>query len=200
MKNEMRNEMRNIKDEIFEFESILAFITISVPCFIKCMKTFLPCSPLNQWIVVTASQYTNWNLCLVVINHFHNNHFMNIFLTINSSTIFIVYHLFYLSNKPLIRKIPNIPEFFTDFHIDVINVIVHVIPCLGFIHHYSKNPYYCDFNMGYNVTLFNMIWALQCFVGFDPHTVYFKISDSNVYKLWIFLISLNLTIGHSLQK
>lgn len=187
-------------NEINEYEAILAFIVIAIPCFIKFLKTFLSAdSPLNRWLIITASQYTNWNMCLVFINHFHNNRLMNIFITINSTSIFIVYHIFYFTNKSLIKKIPNIPDFCTDIHIDIVNVIVHVIPFIGYVYDYYKNRYICDYNMGYNVILFNMIWALQCFLSFDPHTVYFKVSYKNVYNMWVFLIGLNWSLGHYLQ-
>ena len=182
-----------------EYEATLVFITIAIPSFIKFIKTALPTCALNKWIVITTSQYTNWNLCLIIVNHFRNNRLMNIFLTINSTTIFIAYHMFYLTNKPLIRKIPNIPYFFTDIHIDIINVIVHVIPFIGYVHDYSKNKYVCDYNIGYNVVLFNVLWAFQCFLSFDPHSVYFQISNPNIYKLWVFIIILDLSIGHYLQ-
>ena len=182
-----------------EYEATLVFIMIAIPSFIKFIKTALPACALNKWMVITASQYTNWNLCLVIVNHFRNNRLMNIFLTINSTTIFIAYHMFYLTNKPLIRKIPNIPYFFKDIHIDIINVIVHVIPFIGYVHDYSKNKCACDYNIGYNVVLFNVLWAFQCFLSFDPHSVYFQISNPNIYKLWVFIIVLDLSIGHYLQ-
>lgn len=185
-------------NEVQEYETILVFVTIAIPCFIKFLKSFLPESPFNKWVIVTASQYTNWNLCLVLINHFHNNRLMNIFLTINTSTIFIIYHIFYFTNKPLIKQIPNVPDFCTNIHIDITNVIVHVIPFIGYVYDYFKNKYICEYNLGYNVILFNMIWALQCFLSFDPYTVYFKISDLNVYKLWMFVIFLNISIGYIL--
>lgn len=185
-------------NEFQEYETILVSVTIAIPCFIKFLKSLLPNSPFNKWVIVTASQYTNWNLCLVLINHFHNNRLMNIFLTINSSTIFIIYHIFYLTNKPLIKQIPNVPDFYTDIHFDITNVIVHVIPFVGYVYDYSKNKYICEYNMGYNVILFNMIWALQCFLSFDPHLAYFKISDLNVYKMWVFVIFLDLSIGYLL--
>ena len=192
-------DVTNIGDEFQEYEFILVIVTIAIPCFIKFLKTILSDSSFNKWMIVTASQYTNWNVCLVFINQFHNNRLMNIFITINSTTIFIIYHLFYLTNKPLIKQIPNIPDFFTDIHIDVTNVVVHVIPFIGYAYDYYKNKYECEYNLGYNVLLFNMIWALQCFLSFDPHSVYFKISDYNIYKLWILVIFLNLSIGYHLQ-
>lgn len=181
--------------EEFEFEAILVFVTVAIPCFIKFLKTFLPNTCCKQFIIVTSSQYTNWNLCLVAINHFYNNRFMNVFLTINSSTIFIVYHIFYLTNKSLIKQIPNVPDCFNNIHIDITNVVVHVIPFIGYLYGYYKNTYLCDYNMGYNVLLFNMIWAFQCFLSFDPHSVYFKVSEKNIYKLWLFVIFLDLSIG-----
>ena len=185
-----------------EYEAMLIFVAISMPSFIKCVKFYFPHNTVGKWFAITASQYTNWNICLVVINHFYNNRFMNLFLTINSTTIFIVYHMFYLTNKPLIKQIPNIPEFCNDYHINIVNVIVHVVPFIGYIYDFYKNRYLVDtidYNAGYNVIFFNMIWALQCFQSFDPHTVYFQVSYSNVYKMWVLIIILNLSVGFCLQ-
>lgn len=181
--------------ETQKYEATLTFIAIAIPSFIKFIKTLLPDSSFNKWLIITASQYTNWNLCLVAINHFHNNRLMNIFLTINSTTIFVVYHLFYFTNRSQIKKIPNIPDCFNEIHLNIVNIFVHVIPCITYIHDCSKNKYICDYNIGYNVVLFNLIWSLQCFLSFDPHTVYFKVSDKTVYNLWIFVIFFNISLG-----
>ena len=189
-----------------EYETMLILVAISIPSFIKCLKFYFPHNPISKWFVTTASQYTNWNITLILINYFHNNRLMNVFITINSSTIFIVYHIFYCTNNKLIRKIPNIPSFCNDFHINIANVFMHVIPFILYTYDCYKTIKartavdLMNYNMGYNVILFNMIWALQCFQGFDPHTVYFKVPYKDVYNIWVFIIFLNITIGFCLQN
>jgi len=186
--------------EIGVYESILFGTTIFIPVSIQFVKTLLPESIYKNFIIITISQYTNWNIVLVLVNHYFNNQYMNIFLTINSTTIFIIYHIFHCTNKHLIRRIPNVPESCTELHIDMMNIVVHILPWLFYTHDYYLNSHKSEHNIGIDVIFYNMMWCLHCFQSFDPHQVYFKISKKNVYKLWCALIFMNLFFGYGIQS
>jgi len=183
-----------------EHELIIGGTSVIIPMIIYTIKNTLPESVDRTHIIISLMQYTNWNLILIFINYFRNNRYLNVFIAINSTTIFTVYHLFHFTNKALIKTLPNIPKDATDFEINVANFFLHVLPFLVYINSVNKYNYIIDSNVGYNVILFTFVWALQCFQSLDPHVAYFKISDDNVYRLWIFIVFYNIFLGNLLYR
>ena len=178
-----------------ELEIILISTCIILPSFTKFIK-YIEYHNFNlKNMRIASCQYTYWNNYLVIVNHFYDNDSLTIFLTINCTIIVIIYNLFHFNCYQLIKKIPNIPQNITDSQIHLGNFIVHIIPFLMYVENYFDSSLYVHYNMGYIIILFNMVWALQCFVSFDPHDVYFQIEQNNIYRLWIFLILLDLSFG-----
>jgi len=182
-------------DKLYQYQNILISTSIFLPLFLKINSFFDKNIQLLKIVDITLKQYTNWNLALVIINYHYNNDYMNIFLSINSTTVFVIYHIFHFNNKCMIKNIPNIPKDMNYTYINSLNLIVHILPFLSYVKYFYILKNSINYNIGFNVILFNMIWALQCFQSFDPHTVYFQIQKNNVYYLWIFLIILNSSLG-----
>ena len=180
-----------------EYELILVLTSISIPILRKFLNVYS--FKITKALSQSLLQYTNWNIILIFINHFCNNKMLNVFLTINSATIFIIYHIFHFTYKHLIMTMPNVPKWFTNTHINIASFFVHILPILVYSHDFYKNKYEIGYNMGYNVLLFNLIWAFQNFLSFDPEKAYFKISQEKVYYVWCLLMVSNISIGHLLE-
>jgi hypothetical protein len=178
-----------------DFEMILVSTSILLPSFTFFITQIENQNLFLKIVRITSCQYTYWNNYLVIVNHFYDNDCLSIFLTINCTTVVIIYNIFHLNCYNLIKQIPNIPDNTTDLQIHFGNFVVHIIPFLMYVQNFYNSTLCVNYNMGYVIILFNMIWALQCFVSFDPRDVYFQIEKKNVYRLWMFLIVLNLSIG-----
>lgn len=183
---------------IKEYELILVSTSISIPVFIKLLK-ITTSSKMIKDISQSLIQYTNWNLILIFINHYHNNKMLNVFLTINSATIFIIYHMFHFTCKNQIMNMPNIPKWCTHNHINFASFFVHILPILVYGRDFYMNRYVVNYNMGYNVILFNFVWAFQNFLTFDARKAYFVISDDAIYYIWCIIIACNISIGYILE-
>lgn len=184
-------------NKTIEYELIILGTTIFIPVSKKIINIILPQSYIKDFIIISMSQYTNWNIFLIFINLINNNSYLKIFITINSTTIFIIYHIFYITNRQLIKKIPNIPSFCNQIHIDIASFFVHVLPFIMYNFYYTN--YKLNHNIGYHVVLYNMVWCFQCFLSFNPHTVYFNINDENVYLLWCFTMLTHISVGYLLN-
>lgn len=182
-----------------EFELILVSTSISIPLLIKLLNLNTS-SKITKILSQSLLQYTNWNIILIFINHFRNNKMLNVFLTINSATIFIIYHIFHFTSKNQIMNMPNIPEWCTHTHINIASFFVHILPIIVYGNDFYKNRYIIDYNMGYNVILFNFIWAFQNFLTFDAKKAYFVISPNAIYIIWCTIIASNISIGYMLES
>jgi len=183
---------------IREYELILVSTSISIPVLRKILDMNTS-SKIMKALSQSLLQYTNWNIILMFINHFRNNKMLNVFLTINSASIFIIYHIFHFTSKNLIMSMPNVPKWCTHTHINIASFFVHILPILVYGQDFYKKSYIVDYNMGYNVTLFNFFWAFQNFLSFDPQKAYFKVSQETVYYVWCMLMLCNISIGYLLE-
>jgi len=183
---------------------LLIFLTsILIPSCNKLLCNTTSDVYCKKMISVTMSQYTNWNLVLIAINTFYKNSHYEFFITINSITICIVYHIFRFTEKENIRLIPNIPKNSSFLFIDFISFFVHVLPPFVYIHHITNMPNSMRknimdiHNIGYDVALFQMGWALQSFESFNPGSVYYY--TTNIYKYWCFSLLCHICGGYILQ-
>lgn len=174
-----------------EYEIILLTTSIAIPIFIKLLNI--------KYISHSLLQYTNWNLVLIFINHYRNNKILNVFLTINSATIFVIYHIFHFTCKERIMTMANIPKWCTHTHINIASFFVHILPFLVYGYDFYKNRYIVEYNMGYNVILFNFIWAFQNFLSFDVQKAYFIVEPKVIYYIWCSVIVCNISIGYILE-
>lgn len=183
------------------YDMVLFTTCVAIPFFNKRICNMITHDALSNMVKVTLSQYTNWNIILVIINSFYKNDEFEIFITINSTTIFIIYHIFRLTQKERIQLIPNIPTWCSMLHIDIISFFAHILPFIVYVYDFYLNKYRTCIglpyhNIGYDVALFNLIWALQCFQGFDPAAVYYQIAY--VYEVWCLTLFSHVATGYVL--
>ena len=179
-----------------EYQNILVLFCIFLPSINAVLKYYENDIQVFKILYISFKQYTNWNIALIFINCKYENKYLNIFITINSTTIFVIYHIFNITNYQMIRKIPNIPKEMNDFQINTCNFFLHILPFLAYVKNFYLYHSSLNFNIGFNVILFNLIWSFQCFLSFNPHTVYFKIERNKIYYLWFFLMTFNFIQGH----
>jgi len=181
-----------------EYELILITTSIMIP-IIRKIITKITNKSFGLMSTITLSQYTNWNVILIGVNYFYPNVNLEIFITINSSTIFIIYHIFRFANSDKIRLVPNIPKCFSLMTIDFCSFFVHVLPGVVYIYDFIYNKsgkYRIEHNIGYDVVLFNLIWAFQSFNTFSPCSVYFLVNDHYVYNVWCTTIISHILCGY----
>jgi len=181
-----------------EYEIVLVSTTIIIP-IVRRIIGHISDKTFGKISTVTLSQYTNWNMILIGINYFYHNVYFEIFITINSSTIFIIYHIFRFTNKDKISLIPNVPKGASIMTIDICSFFVHILPGIVYIYDFIYNKrgnYIINHNIGYDVVLFNLIWAFQSFKTFSPCSVYFTVNDNIVYYVWCCTIISHILCGY----
>lgn len=186
--------------------SLIIFASsIIIPSCNKVLCNITQNKQTKKIIWVTLSQYTNWNLVLIFINTFYKDGIYELFIAINSLTILIVYHVFRFADRDKIHLIPNIPNGSSFIFIDIISFFVHILPAFAYIHNFANtkmsihhNQYLVNHNVGYDVALFNVGWALQCFQSFDPAPAYYQ--TNNIYKYWCFTLLCHICNGYILQS
>jgi len=178
-------------NNIVQYDIVLIGVVITIP-YIKNLFS-------NKIIYITLSQYTNWNIALICINYFYKNNNYEAFIAINSSTIFVIYHIFRLTCRDKIMLIPNIPKYFTYRAVDFVSFFVHVLPAMVYTHDLIYNKIgKCDVqhNIGYEVCLFNLLWALQCFGTLNPCNAYFHVDDIYVKNIWYITLLSHIFFGY----
>lgn len=181
-----------------EYELVLITTSIMIP-IVRKIITKTTNKNIGLMSNITLSQYTNWNVVLIGVNYFYPNVNLEIFITINSSTIFIIYHIFRFTNSDKISLVPNIPKCFSLMTIDFCSFFVHVLPGVVYIYDFIYNKsgkYKIEHNIGYDVALFNLIWAFQTFNTFSPCSVYFLVNDNYVYCIWCITIMSHIICGY----
>lgn len=200
--NIIDNTINNTIDkELVELEYIIVFTIFFLP-ICKKITLLLPYNNYyKNYIIVSLSQYTNWNLFLILIyytTNLNNSIFIE-FISINSFVINTVYHIFYIYDRKKIMTLPNIPYYVKSYHIFILSCIVHILPFLIFTRKALQNNIVKKnifSNIGFLSALFNIIWSYQCFGSFDPTSVYLKVSKKYIIITWVGSILLHISFGY----
>jgi len=179
--------------ELLEYELIIISTSIFIPSVKKLIKKYTPDSNFKSFSVMIINQYTNWNLFLIAINLLHSNIYLEYFITINSSTIFIIYHVFYL--KDLIKITHDTQSYYNHLLMNIANIFMHILPLIYYFNHYLDKKTIINFNIGYHSCLFNLIWSLQVVGSYDACSIYYRIKKYQIYITWYSVCFLHIFIG-----
>lgn len=177
---------------IFSLSCVLYLIRYIINVFFANNKS------VQKYIITTLQQYTFWNLCLIVINALYKNQNFEIFIFINTTVIFITYYIFHFTYRDKIKSFPNISPKLNEFDIEVAMFLAHGLPFIYYLYKIAKMTYTSKVfsNIGFESSLFNIIWTLSCFYSFDPTPAYFDIPIDILHLVWIFMILLHIVIGY----
>lgn len=196
LSNMVKHELINY--ELMKCELILLTTTIILP-FTKKFIDYMYNDKIKDFSSIIFNQYTNWNLFLIILNLLYSNDYLEYFITINSSSIFIIYHFLYYNNILKLFKIFIIYDKYDIIIINIGNFFMHILPLIYYIEHYFNKKHIININMGYQVCLFNMIWSLQIVGNFDPSVIYVEINKKHLYIMWYIVCILNISIGFGLN-
>jgi hypothetical protein len=153
----------------------------------------------HRMIERKINQYTNWNLFMILCNHFlnFNNIYISKFIAFNSLQICLIFHTFMLydsrlllhtfdQTKPIILRPPekyNRYCIITEYII--VNFIIHLLPVYTYKDFlFAKVPYDNHMNMGIYAALFKFMWSLNVFGHFDVTSLY--VPDFNYCSIKFF--------------
>lgn len=174
-----------IKNDFKEFEKMLFFITIVLPFFHKIPKIIFKNNKRIIYWELKLSQYTNWNILIILLNcvlNYYNiyNNILLEFITVNSISICITFHLIYLNDYNLIYIFPKTNDMsFIEFHL--CSFITHILPVIYFLYKYNnieieyQQPIYCpNINIGIYTLLFKLLWCFTTVKDFEVAKIYSK--------------------------
>jgi hypothetical protein len=198
LSNLIRDDLLNY--ELINCELILLTTTIILPFTKKFIDNYIYNDKIKDFSTIILNQYTNWNLFLIMLNILYSNDYLEYFITINSSSIFIIYHIIYYNNILNLFKIFIIYDsYYEVIIINIGNFFMHILPVIYYINKYIDKKIIIDINMGYQVCLFNMLWSLQVVGNFDPSVIYVEMNTKHLYIMWYFVCILNISIGFGLN-
>lgn len=188
-----------------QLELIILFFGLSLPYLKKIPKYLfnIKCDLAE----IKTMQYTNINIALGFLYYGLrifgiNNFLLRDFITINSNSILVIYHSFYIYDYKLFYYFPksNNMSIFT-FHF--CSSLVHILPTILF----TTETLLCEYNYEHiNISLytilFKFIWTFQTFGSFDVSKAYFDIPIKYVYILWYFafIIDILSQLVHTMLK
>ena len=190
-----------------EFELIMLFITLFFPFLKNIPNKFLKNKENINYYEIKLSQYTFWNIFIIMINFILNlnniyNYLLFKFILINSISICSTFHLLYLNHYNLIYIFPKTNNMsFLEFH--TCSFITHILPAIYFLNEYIKidknNNYtsivlYENVNLGIYTLLFKTLWCFTVFNDFNISKVYLSQNEKDKVKN-IFLSNMCLTVS-----
>jgi hypothetical protein len=209
--------LSNNKNIQFEMITLLSVVLFS---YIKKIPKLLNGSGNNSKInysEIKLSQFTSWNMMTIfyytILNYFDiYNYLLLKFITINSTAIFITFHLLYLYDYNLIFYFPASNNMkFIEFH--TYSFIVHIMPPIYFIYKYihinddtnydtDEIILYQDINVGIYTMLFQLLWCFSIFNDFNIAKVYLEDYKhlSRIFLKLSMVIQFVLGICFSLNK
>lgn len=193
------------KNYMYELELIIIFSGLFLPSFKNFPKLILNGSHNIKFIElleIKFEQYTNWNIFLIIIYYtlyFFNtdNYILRDFITVNSNTIFIIFHSFYIYDYKLFTYFPKSNNM-SILTFNICSFISHILPVIVFNYNsYTYNYQYDYINLGFYSLLLKTIWAFQNFGSFNVSEAYFDIkNDKIIHFVWYFTGFLDLFNGY----
>lgn len=195
-------------NDINQLELIIILSGILLPSFKHIPKLLFDNHNIKiiELLEIKFEQYTNWNLFLIsiyyILYYFNINcYILRDFITINSNTIFILFHSSYIYDYKLFIYFPKSNNM-SILTFNIFSFLSHILPVILF-NYYTLNDInnyeYQKNNLGFYTLILKLIWAFQNFGSFDITEAYFEIKNKKIIPyIWYYTSIIDILNGYLL--